>query len=133
MEFETRLQILNESIAFLFDKLSFNQNESDEKTQEMFTKTNSVIALSKQSQDLFRLPFSTSRNTQIWKLSQEIKKYEELEHYFNTSVDKLKTKIFQTKSGLSNLTEEIQNVEDFQTEMKGELTGKKMYLLNVYT
>lgn len=47
MEFETRLQILNESIAFLFDKLSFNQNESDEKTQEMFTKTNSVIALSK--------------------------------------------------------------------------------------
>lgn len=31
MEFETRLQILNESIAFLFDKLSFNQNESDKK------------------------------------------------------------------------------------------------------
>lgn len=45
----------------------------------------------------------------------------------------MKTKLFQTKSRLSNLTEQIQNVQGFQTVMNGELTGKNMYFLNVYT
>lgn len=107
--------------------------ESDEKRQDMFNKTNSVIAdikieLRYLSVTLFDFKEHTDMETEL-----RDKKYEELEHYFNTSVDEMKTKIFETNSGLSNLTEQIQKVEDSQTEMNGEFTGNNMYFLNVYT
>lgn len=124
MEFETRIQTLNENVSSLHDKLNVNQMESDEKRQEMFNKTNSVIAdikieLRYLSVTLFDFKEHTGMETE-----SRDKKYKELEQYFGSSVDELKNTIFRTKSGLSNLTEQIQNIEDFQTEMKGELTGK---------
>lgn len=60
------------------------------------------------------------------------RKYEELENYLNSSVSELKTEIFQTKRDLTNLTGELQYVEDSQTEMRGDLTGNKLYLLNIH-
>lgn len=60
------------------------------------------------------------------------RKYEELENYFNSSVSELKTEIFQTKSELTNLTGELQYVEDSQTEMRGDLTGNELYLKNIH-
>eukprot|EP00105_Crassostrea_gigas_P014360 XP_011430983.1 PREDICTED: uncharacterized protein LOC105330775 [Crassostrea gigas] len=122
MEFETRIQTLNENVSSLHDKLNVNQMESDEKRQEMFNKTNSVIAdikieLRYLSVTLFDFKEHTGMETE-----SRDKKYKELEQYFGSSVDELKNTIFRTKSGLSNLTEQIQNIEDFQTEMKGELT-----------
>lgn len=124
MEFETRIQTLNESVSSLHDNLNVSQMESDKKRQEMFNKTNSVIADIKiELRYLSVTLFDFKEHTDMETESRD-KKYEEFEHYFNTSVDELKTKIFQTTSGWRNLTEQIQNVEDFQTEMKGELTGK---------
>lgn len=122
MEFETRIQTLNESVSSLHDKVNVNQMESDEKRQEMFNKTNSVIADIKiELRYLSITLFDFKEHTDLETESKN-KKYEKLEHYFNTSVDEMKTKIFQTKSGLSNLTEQIQKVEDFQTEKNGEFT-----------
>lgn len=122
MEFETRLHILNESVSFLHDKLNVNQMESDEKRQEMFNKTNSVIAdikieLRYLSVTLFDFKEHTDMETE-----SKDKKYGELENYFNSSFNELKSENFQIKSDLTNLTAQVQNVEDSQTEMKGELT-----------
>ncbi|XP_052709153.1 uncharacterized protein LOC128183949 [Crassostrea angulata] len=122
MEFETRIQTLNESVSSLHDKLDINQMESDEKRREMFNKTNSVIGdmkivLRYLSVTLFDFKEHTDLETE-----SRDKKYENLEHHFNTSVDELKTETFKTKSGLSNITAQIQSVEDSQTEMKRELT-----------
>ncbi|XP_065928375.1 EMILIN-1-A isoform X3 [Magallana gigas] len=122
MEFETRIQTLNESVSSLYDKVNVNQMESGQKRQEMFNKTNSVISDIKiELRYLSVTLFDFKEHTDMETESRD-KKYEELEHYFNISVDELKTKIFQTKSRLSNLTEQIQNVQDFQTEMNGEFT-----------
>ncbi|XP_065928373.1 uncharacterized protein [Magallana gigas] len=122
MEFETRIQTLNASVSSLHDKLDINQMESDEKRQEMFNKTNSVIGdmkivLRYLSVTLFDFKEHTDLETE-----SRDKKYQKLEHHFNTSVDELKTETFKTKSGLSNITAHIQSVEDSQTEMKRELT-----------
>eukprot|EP00105_Crassostrea_gigas_P029933 XP_011452059.1 PREDICTED: uncharacterized protein LOC105345560 isoform X2 [Crassostrea gigas] len=122
IEFETRIQTLNESVSFLHDKINVNQMESDEKRQEMFNKTNSVIAdmkivLRYLSVTLFDFKEHTDLETE-----SRDKKYEKLKHHFNSSVNELKTETFKTKSGLSNITAQIQSVEDSQTEMKGELT-----------
>ena len=124
IEFETRTQTLNESVSFLHDKINVNQMESDENRREMFNKTNSVIAdmkivLRYLSVTLFDFKEHTDLETE-----SRDKKYEKLEHHFNTSVNDLKTETFKTKSGLSNITAQIQSVEDSQTEMKRELTGK---------
>eukprot|EP00105_Crassostrea_gigas_P036986 XP_019921134.1 PREDICTED: uncharacterized protein LOC109617092 [Crassostrea gigas] len=122
MEFETRIQTLNESVSSLHDKVNVNQMESDQKRQEMFNKTNSVIADIKiELRYLSVTLFDFKEHTDMETESRD-RKYEELEHYFNTSVDEMRTKIFQTKSGLSNLTEQIQKVEAFQTEKNGEFT-----------
>lgn len=51
-------------------------------------------------------------------------KYGELEHYFNSSLNELKSENFQTKNDLTNLTTKVQNVEDSQSEVKGDFTGK---------
>lgn len=122
MEFETRLHILNESVSFLHDKLNVNQMESDKKRQEMFNKTNSVIAdikieLRYLSVTLFDFKEHTDMETE-----SKDKKYGELENYFNSSFNELKSENFQIKSDLTHLTAQVQNVEDSQTEMKGELT-----------
>lgn len=122
MEFETRIQTLNESVSSLHDKLDINQMESDEKREEMFNKTNSVIGdmkivLRYLSVTLFDFKEHTDLETE-----SRDKKYEKFEHHFNTSVNELKTETFKTKSGLSNITAQIQSVEDSQTEMKRELT-----------
>ncbi|XP_052709148.1 uncharacterized protein LOC128183947 [Crassostrea angulata] len=122
MEFETRIQTLNESVSSLYDKVNVNQMESDQKRQEMFNKTNSGISDIKiELRYLSVTLFDFKEHTDMETESRD-KKYEELEYYFNITVDELKTKNFQTKSRLSNLTELIQNVQDFQTEMNGEFT-----------
>nr|XP_034332411.1 uncharacterized protein LOC105345560 isoform X2 [Crassostrea gigas] len=132
MEFETRIQTLNESVTSLHDKITVDQMESDEKRQEMFNKTNSVIADIKiELRYLSVTLFDFKEHADVETESRD-KRYEKLEHHFNTSVNELKTEYFKTKSGLSNITAQIQNIEDSQTEMKGELTETFNRTVNKY-
>ncbi|XP_065928372.1 uncharacterized protein [Magallana gigas] len=122
MEFETRIQTLNESVSSLHDKLDINQMESDEKRQEMFNKTNSVIAdIKLELRYLSVTLFDFKEHTDMETESRD-NKYGELEHYFNSSLKELKSENFQTKNDVTNLTAKVQNVEDSQSEVKGELT-----------
>lgn len=128
MEFETKLQTLNGSIYSLDYKFHINQDESDNKRQEILNKTNSVIGDIKiELRYLSVTLFDFKEHTDMASESRD-RKYEELENYLNSSVSELKTEIFQTKSDLTNLTGELQHVEDSQTEMRGDLTGNKLYL-----
>lgn len=63
-------------------------------------------------------------------MNQEIKKYKELERYFNNSFEELEAGNVQNELKLTNNTVLIQNLEDSQSEIRRTFTGIYIYSLS---
>ncbi|XP_065927528.1 paramyosin [Magallana gigas] len=123
-ELETKLQSVNENFNTMHDELNVIQKDSDDKRQEMFNKTHSVlddIKIEVRYLSVTLLDFK--EHTEIENESRD-KKYEELERYFNSSYEDFRVELSQNKYDSSNHKMLIQYLEDSQTEMRRNFTEK---------
>ncbi|XP_065927340.1 uncharacterized protein MCAP_0864-like [Magallana gigas] len=122
MALETNLQSVNENYSSLRDELIVIQKDSDDKRQEMFNKTQSVlddIKIEVRYLSVTLLDFKESTETEN---ESRDRKYEERERYFNNSVEELKAEIVQTELNFTNNKVLIQNLDDSQSEIRETFT-----------
>lgn len=129
MDLEKKLQTVNENASILNKQLNAIQRETDDKRQEMFNKTNSVlddIKIEVRYLSVTLLDFK--EHTEIENESR-YKKYEDLERYSYSLYEDLRDEILQTKSNFTYHKTLIQKLEESQTEIRKNFSGIHMYML----
>lgn len=126
MEQDSKLRTVNYSVSTLHEHLSVIKKDSEEKRRELNNKTNSVLDDVKIEVRYMSVTVLDLKYRLGTELVPRDKRYEELERQLNSSLDDLKSEILQSKQERFNLKAIVQNLTEFQMEIRKASSGIKI-------